>query len=1085
MAADIQVRLVGVEFLRPGPPHNQLLSPLTQYLAICGDSGAGVVTVPYEHARFERRLKQLRYEAGEPEDRLEFLHEIGADIGKILGAVPGLPGALMFDRNQAATLIHLRITLSASELALLPFELAKVPVGPNASMESWLAIQTRPPVCVTRNIRSVSPEGVKWPTTPRILFVSGDPETVPYREHREALLSAVKPFRSPPPDGQDERARDDEIATAARQTFGDLLTVLVNPTLTELLIECGSVRYTHVHLLTHGDRDASNDAYGLVFRGADGTADVVSGERLASAITSVARGGVDRPTVVTMASCDSGNMGSVVVPGAGVAHALHQAGVPLVIAAQFPLSIEASVPLAATLYGGLLWGEHPLVLLQHLRAELHARYTTTWHDWASLVVYEALPLTLDDQLDALRYWQARRAMNAALERLDLALRQATDAAGHESIGTIEDAVEAAISRLPLDGHYGVECLGLRASARKREAQSAFVTGRPGAPSVLRRDPYDLLEEAVRDYEQAFRRHLVNETQSVQRIASLHWVLVQYLSLCTILGRDVIEGAWDAALLSANVYLDHASTEERAWAHGSLTELWMLRLAQPGMTAERLAEARGNAVRHASELASLYPSVDAFPITSTCRQFKRYADWWGTSRFEDALAARGVERRVPWNEPSGLLETAKQIVSQFERTRRMPDGRAAAGTATLPPSETGSVGEGRRTPVAAKRNGDGEKSGVLSVRTREPRRAGRAVARGSGPFFDVEMLPAEHGESLWIEYGDGPSVHRWLIDCGTEHTATELLRRVEAVPKGERLLELFVMSHIDSDHIGGALPFFKAIQGGLQICDVWFNGWRQLSGKLGARQGEMFSTAIQDFKLPWNVFRKGGPIVVAGGTLPEHQLPGGMKLTLLSPGQAELRKLAPVWTREMKRYGLEPGSRVDYSKFLRGTPSTSTDVRKLADSRFAGDDGAPNGTSIAVLAEFAGARALFTADAHAPVLVASIRALLKERGEEKLKLDAFKVSHHASQNNVSTELISLLDCPRYLVSTNGNHFCHPDREAIARVINYGGKHPEIYFNYETRYNKVWLRKDLQEKYGYAAHYPEAGKEGLKVSLLPGA
>ena len=24
---------------------------------------------------------------------------------------------------------------------------------------------------------------------------------------------------------------------------------------------------------------------------------------------------------------------------------------------------------------------------------------------------------------------------------------------------------------------------------------------------------------------------------------------------------------------------------------------------------------------------------------------------------------------------------------------------------------------------------------------------------TGPFFEVEMLPAEHGDALWIEYGD--------------------------------------------------------------------------------------------------------------------------------------------------------------------------------------------------------------------------------------------------------------------------------------------------------------------------------------------
>src|SRR5215210_5290064 len=97
MTEDIQIRLVHVEFLRPGPPHNQLLSPLTQYLAIAGDSGAGVVTLPYEQAEFARRLKQLRYESGETEDRLAMLHSTGVEMGKILGSVPGLPGALATD----------------------------------------------------------------------------------------------------------------------------------------------------------------------------------------------------------------------------------------------------------------------------------------------------------------------------------------------------------------------------------------------------------------------------------------------------------------------------------------------------------------------------------------------------------------------------------------------------------------------------------------------------------------------------------------------------------------------------------------------------------------------------------------------------------------------------------------------------------------------------------------------------------------------------------------------------------------------------------------------------------------------------
>ena len=93
-----------------------------------------------------------------------------------------------------------------------------------------------------------------------------------------------------------------------------------------------------------------------------------------------------------------------------------------------------------------------------------------------------------------------------------------------------------------------------------------------------------------------------------------------------------------------------------------------------------------------------------------------------------------------------------------------------------------------------------------------------------------------------------------------------------------------------------------------------------------------------------------------------------------------------------------------------------------------------------------------------------------------------MSHHASQNNLSREFLALLDCKRYCVSTNGDYFCHPDREAIGRIIKYGGDRPELHFNYRTRYNKVWKRSDLQERYAYSARYPLDGRSGRAVSLL---
>lgn len=398
MSEDVQIRLVNIEFLRPGPPHNQLLSPLAQYVTVCGDAGGGVVTVPYEHGQLERLLKQLCYQG--PEDRRSMLHDLGMAMGRFLGDVPGLPSALTVDLNQPRQLVHLRLTFSASELALLPFEVAKAPVLASVSGESWLSVQTRPPVCLTRNIRTISPEDVVWPDRPRILFISGNPEDVPYEEHRRVLLKAIERFHYPD--------RADQKSEPRRDQFGDVLTILVDPTLGEVFQECKHNLYTHIHVLTYGDLDERSP--GLVFRGPNGAPDVVSGDRFKMAITSIHH----RPTVVTVASCVSRNVASVFVSGASFAHELHQAGIPLVVAAHFPLSIEGSVLLTARLYTGLLLGEHPLWLLQQARAELHATYAPNGHDWASLVVYEALP----SRLIRTEREQTSRSRSGLEQRLD-------------------------------------------------------------------------------------------------------------------------------------------------------------------------------------------------------------------------------------------------------------------------------------------------------------------------------------------------------------------------------------------------------------------------------------------------------------------------------------------------------------------------------------------------------------------------------------------------------------------------------------------------------------------------------------------
>src|SRR5216684_2857231 len=91
---------------------------------------------------------------------------------------------------------------------------------------------------------------------------------------------------------------------------------------------------------------------------------------------------------------------------------------------------------------------------------------------------------------------------------------------------------------------------------------------------------------------------------------------------------------------------------------------------------------------------------------------------------------------------------------------------------------------------------------------------------------VEMLPAAQGDALWIEYGDATRPRRVLVDGGTASSWRDGLRaRVESLPRDERHFELLIVTHIDADHIDGALALLTEESLGARFGDVWFNGWR--------------------------------------------------------------------------------------------------------------------------------------------------------------------------------------------------------------------------------------------------------------------
>jgi hypothetical protein len=162
--------------------------------------------------------------------------------------------------------------------------------------------------------------------------------------------------------------------------------------------------------------------------------------------------------------------------------------------------------------------------------------------------------------------------------------------------------------------------------------------------------------------------------------------------------------------------------------------------------------------------------------------------------------------------------------------------------------------------------------------------------------------------------------------------------------------------------------------------------------------------------------------------------------------------------------------------LLGGPRIS--VEDLIAERFQSDLAPANGSSIAFVLEFQEQRVLFTGDAHPGVLIRSIDQMSPG---VPLQINLLKVAHHGSKGNVSAELLGRLACKRYLVSTNGAVFEHPDACAIARLVHFGGADPILFFNYSSPFNGGWKSAGLKKKHGYTAEYPKGKDEGIDVQL----
>lgn len=400
---------------------------------------------------------------------------------------------------------------------------------------------------------------------------------------------------------------------------------------------------------------------------------------------------------------------------------------------------------------------------------------------------------------------------------------------------------------------------------------------------------------------------------------------------------------------------------------------------------------------------------------------------------------------------------------------------------------------------------------------------------------IEMFPAENGDAFLVRLGNGKNI---LVDMGYGETYQKFIKdRLLNLKNKNQCIDLLIITHIDEDHIEGAIEFFK--ENGyadkpniIEVKEIWHNSYRHLQfDKEKVSQISRFEKRkLEEIKLTnsgnsRNIIDESAPISANQGSTLAGYLYGlgyadkrwnkafnckainldtngvfeleGMKFHILSPNTKKLKNLANLWINKLSEIDIDFNISDDkifddayemYMKKLKENIDLNEDNDISYKSRkfksIINDDinqtdkdrSKSNGSSISFILEYKEKKVVFLGDAHEDIIVENLEKYIENNGVSYF--DAIKISHHGSLKNNFTWM-KKIKAKKYLISTNGRHN-HPDKEVIAKMLQCNNEEKIIYFNYNLDLCKEIDDNELRDKYNYSIEVGD-GKSILEIEV----
>lgn len=321
---------------------------------------------------------------------------------------------------------------------------------------------------------------------------------------------------------------------------------------------------------------------------------------------------------------------------------------------------------------------------------------------------------------------------------------------------------------------------------------------------------------------------------------------------------------------------------------------------------------------------------------------------------------------------------------------------------------------------------------------------------------LQILPVYQGDAILLFYNERKNII--MIDSGTRRSYTKgcLKKTLENINK----VDLLVLTHTDEDHIGGILKYYSDSNRVKNIFQkVWFNSGLIINEKLNLEKKNTVEIPIDDpedlemsikqgvslekLLLEENVLEK--KLILAGDVLNIDSA----EINVLSPEIDDLKEMYAQWEIE-KDYSLDMSKSNDYKQ----------SVSDLIKNDYVETGTIANKSSIGLLFSLQNKNILLMGDGFPSIMVKYLRKLGYHEGR-KLNIEIVKLSHHANKHGISPELLNIIDCNQFIISTNGSNGL-PSKECLSRVVTHKKDKVTLYFNYKNETtNNIFSEEEIRD------------------------